>query len=901
MRTTYDRPPFGSSRASTALALALAFLFTAPAGAAGSGSLVVKPPAGTFKMRKELEGAHPRLHFTAADVPRLKARAKGPAKWFVDKARDSFAGRLADPKVPGRNVDDWKKYLYGFWGLSAVDILYTVEGNPRDLKTAKKLGAWLLRADGWGDDGLIISDMLTGLALTYDILYDHLTEAERARYRKRIYEGIDGLYPFFFKGSYWTTDFQNNHMHNRVHALAHGAFAIYGDDPKYDTQKHADVAVSVLRDIAKWMPADGSNHEGPGYWSYGHHWVVRSMALLAHVTGENLTKDHPHFANSHYYRLYMTAPGWKHTFGIGDSGSGGPGNLTCMAHTAAEDPTGFGQGALHELMKAAPGGFYQHTIWGLLWYDDQKQARPVAGLPLWRFWPDLEMLSIRSSWRDDATGFVFKCGPPGGHHLQRLRNGKYANVAHDHPDQNHFILFAHGKIMAEDDGYPKKKKLTRSHNTMVIDGKGQPREGTGWQQPFPYDQTGYMDDVFASESSAYAAGNASRLYKGVKKYVRHVAFVEGDYVVVYDELVGAGGAHSYDWRLHKKGTWSKLDSDRFAVVDGDVALDVSFLLPRAGEITSAFLPAELTARPCLSVTVKAQNARFLSVLVPRAGASSPVTAELQDSFNAVGVRAKAGAHNDIFAVALGPGYFSADGMRALGASALVRRKGSDVTLAMLTRGTALAMDDAVVLGASSPCNASWRKRRGTVTVEAEAPYKGKPGRYTIQVGGLTPGGKVGAKIDGEGAGSFTVDGGGVARIPVDLSKRRTILIGGGVSGVRPRRSSSGGGAAATSSAPAPVELDPVVVEFMRQSIVEGVKAGTLENVFIDMGGGATRAQILGADATGLLVKARGMETRVTWESIKPRRFYGIAKKCCKDDDVLMYYRMATGVEDDGGN
>jgi hypothetical protein len=32
-------------------------------------------------------------------------------------------------------------------------------------------------------------------------------------------------------GQYWTEDYQNNHMHNRIHGLAHAAFAIYGDDP----------------------------------------------------------------------------------------------------------------------------------------------------------------------------------------------------------------------------------------------------------------------------------------------------------------------------------------------------------------------------------------------------------------------------------------------------------------------------------------------------------------------------------------------------------------------------------------------------------------------------------------------------------------------------------------------
>ena len=109
-------------------------------------------------------------------------------------------------------------------------------------------------------------------------------------------------------------------------------------------------------------------------------------------------------------------------------------------------------------MKEQSGGFYQQTMWGMLWYDDTLQPANIRDVAAYRFWPDLEMFSIRGSWADTATAFVFKCGPPGGNHMQQLRNGNYVNVAHDHPDQNHFLLFSNGRMLAQDDGYPDRQQ-----------------------------------------------------------------------------------------------------------------------------------------------------------------------------------------------------------------------------------------------------------------------------------------------------------------------------------------------------------------------------------------------------------------------------------------------------------
>ena len=140
-----------------------------------------------------------------------------------------------------------------------------------------------------------------------------------------------------------------------------------------------------------------------------------------------------------------------------------------------------------------------------------------------------------------------------------MRSSLFGSLSHAHADQNSFNIQFGGERLFYNSGYRPSMgvphytdwfKATKGHNTLLIDGKGQPissGESFGWIARFLH-----------GEQISYALGEASQAYDnvyeqtqraGLDTFRRHLLLLRPNIIVIYDELAADHEAN-WDWLLH---------------------------------------------------------------------------------------------------------------------------------------------------------------------------------------------------------------------------------------------------------------------------------------------------------------------------------------------------------------
>ncbi|NMH86855.1 alginate lyase family protein [Flavivirga algicola] len=131
---------------------------------------------------------------------------------------------------------------------------------------------------------------------------------------------------------------------------------------------------------------------------------------------------------------------------------------------------------------------------------------------------DSGIYSLRSSWGDNATCMVLKCGPDGGSHCQ--------------PDNGTFSLYAGDKTLMPDSGSyiyhgdPEGRnwfRQTKVHQTLTLNGKN-----TEYAPKLLKWETSDNLDILVIENQSYVN----------LKHRRFVFFVDKKYFVIVDEAIG---------------------------------------------------------------------------------------------------------------------------------------------------------------------------------------------------------------------------------------------------------------------------------------------------------------------------------------------------------------------------
>jgi hypothetical protein len=243
------------------------------------------------------------------------------------------------------------------------------------------------------------------------------------------------------------------------------------------------------------------------------------------------------------------------------------------------------------------------NFWSLVWYDANLKTVPVERQQAWHYFPDHDVVYWRSDWSKSATAFAFKCGPPEGHQTEsslrqfpdwRLSSG------HAHPDANSFIIFGLGQYLTGDSGYAGVP-LTEHHNTLLINGRGQGKEGTGHDAfaEVPYELLNRIRivDVKVEPGQVVVRGDATAAYLpelGLKKFVREFVYKPGSGFTVSDE-VETNTPSVLTWLLHADDKIEKGRDDRFSISAGTIRLLIDPFIEGSKNFKSSIEPNDVTA------------------------------------------------------------------------------------------------------------------------------------------------------------------------------------------------------------------------------------------------------------------------------------------------------------------
>lgn len=613
------------------LAMVIHFIFAPVLFAQNQTKSPVIPPfqellSRPVNLRAELKNVHPRLFFTSDQLPAFRRRAKGADRDLWQAVLDdiqTLRRSAPDPKdedLYKSGLDQRKKgsisqYELAFQ-ISQTSFAYVVEQDGKYLEAAKK---WTLAACDmplWGytynkpNVDLPPAHLLYAVAFAYDVLYDKFTPAEKETIRNKLIKQARLMYEYFKfkKGKRYT--YSQNHTWIPMAGLAIAAYALM--DETEEAKDWAKLARAVYDRTMLTFAADGYFYESFHYFGFAFRWMIRYFDAHLAATGENLYLPmKPKFANMKYFAMHSILPDRENVFDFADVGDGalnrnktkrreklyGEYDILYRFAGVYGDPQAQ---AIADFIRKETDFGTREPLWTFISRDPNLKPAALSEIPTEIYFSDNDTVFWRSDWSKSAAAFAFRSAPPEGHTAARLAAlvpDWRENTGHAHPDANSFIIFANGRYLTGDTGYLGIKN-TDDHNTILINGRGQEKDGL--YEMFKEVPNERLDRVriaetFASADYFYARGEAASAYYadlGVTKFDRHFLYAAPDYFVVWDEIETEKPA-DFTFLLNADRE-IKLNANEAELINADAALRVVRIAPKDAKTT--VVPQMIQAR-----------------------------------------------------------------------------------------------------------------------------------------------------------------------------------------------------------------------------------------------------------------------------------------------------------------
>ena len=511
----------------------------------------------------KLFSAHPRFWFTGESREAFGKRLKGKFPDFLEHirkeaadAREKFPTELPYD-LPAFPVKGWLKTFEPYRTRIATipqrafanALVYAVDGDREALEWAKTVMVNLCKWPTWthpwmanrGHKIYLYQWYTTyNLALTYDIIYGFMTEAERDIVREAFIR--NGLRPAY--GTYVAADMVTCNESNWITAVVGGslvgACAILGETG--DTSELEPYLSGCLYKMRAHMETvyDGDSGciEGFGY-GYG---TMRMYSECLPFIEQTLGLDMTWMFGGSYGEAFWAADHDKKVyFSFGDTRRTG-GNAFSSFPWLIEKFRDSELAWLYDKHHATPA-FYTYQI-ARFNIDDVPRKKPeLTGAKLFR---TTGTVVFRSGNGPDPFVFTFRCGPFGNH---------------QHLDQGTFYLHDRGEMLVTELGYSDyyddpfyQSHVIQpvGHNCILVDHNPQSQR-TGDHADYAAGMNDYakITAFVDGENLAYTEGDLSPLYLGnVSSLKRGVLYIPPRTALIIDRLETGHGEASMDALFH---------------------------------------------------------------------------------------------------------------------------------------------------------------------------------------------------------------------------------------------------------------------------------------------------------------------------------------------------------------
>jgi len=542
------------------------------------------------------------------------------------------------------------------YAVANLSLIYLITKQKHYLLEVKRWISTAINYEHWGkatlvDNGLDAGWLLFGLSLSYNWIGDCLEDDERNSLKEKLILQGSRLYKYAVdnEGKYWSSVYWQSHNWICHTALYTVGYALREEHPA--SQQWIDKAKTNFDIVLSVLSEDGSFFTGMRFWRYSIPWLITYMDMATQLEGVDLFKSSPFMRNTFYFSLYQTAPSLEEIINFGDCSNRRSGHSIAVYYKlASEYKIGHAQWLANQVSERflwkeeyeseIGQELLSEAFLELLWFDDSVISEQPDNLPLVKYFDDLGLVVIRTSWDENSTLFSFKASPAGGHKAWRIyhnalkEKGWMVNIAsHQHPDNNSFILFSHGSYLAIDDGLVNSK-FARHHNTVIVDNKGYTNDGKyDVYYNLPFEAQANIEEFLHQDNYIYILGESSKLYSSelcLKNFNRGVLYTGNGYFIIMDEL-DSQIPHTYTWLLHSDHLIEDIGNNTFKTSKGNADLYVHCVEPQSliskfEDVKINLIPMSTTPNLVLKRTQKVlslENSepvtkiQFLTVLRPK--------------------------------------------------------------------------------------------------------------------------------------------------------------------------------------------------------------------------------------------------------------------------------------------